>query len=378
MYQPACPVDVRILPPAEAQGAVRAMLGKPAKLLVLASRSRCAQLCLTPFLTALQGDGHAVQLYADIPANPSVGDVAALLARLWELPFEPSAILAVGGGSCIDLGKAAATLYHLLPAPDTQAVRKAITEQAYRTPHVNIDLIAMPTTAGTGSEVTRWATVWDPEQQRKLSVDHPQGFPKGAVIVPEWTFNMPPALTLSTGLDALTHAMEAFWAVARNPLSQELALTAASKIVDALPEALCKPDDPAARQALCLGSVLAGLAFSQTRTTACHSISYPLTLLRGVPHGFAAALTLSSVMRRNAAAVPEMDRLDAVFDGAEGLDAWLDDVTRGVQPLTLRAFGFTPSDLPVAAALAFTAGRMDNNPIVFSQAGVLEILQENF
>lgn len=377
MYQSICPVDVRVLPPAEAQQAVRAMLGKPARLLALASRARCAELNLTPFWTALQGDGHAVQLYTDIPANPTVSDVAALLTRLRALPFEPTAILAVGGGSCIDLGKAAAALYHLLPVPGEHAVREAIAAKAYLNPHICIDLIAMPTTAGTGSEVTRWATVWDPANLRKLSVDLPQGFPRGAVVVPEWTLNMPRPLTLSTGLDALTHAMEAYWAVARNPLSQELALAAARQICTALPAALRHTDDLPARQALCLGSLLAGLAFSQTRTTACHSISYPLTLLRGVPHGFAAALTLSSVMRRNAGVVPEMERLSAVFDEAEGLDAWLFDVSRGIQTLTLGAFGFTAAELPAVAENTFTAGRMDNNPILFTQADVLEILTEN-
>ena len=110
MLTPLCPVDVRVLPAGEAMAAVRATLPTPRRLLVLASRGRSAALGLAAFFTALQGDGHAVQLYGDIPSNPSVGDVAALLTRLREQPFEPTAILCIGGGSCIDLGKAAAAL----------------------------------------------------------------------------------------------------------------------------------------------------------------------------------------------------------------------------------------------------------------------------
>lgn len=377
MYLPLCPVDVRVLDVKRGQQAIRDLLDKPARLLVLASRTRCAELNLTPFFTALQGDGHAVQLYTDIPTNPSVADVAALLARLKEEPFEPTAILCIGGGSCIDLGKAAAALYHLLPKPTAQAVREVILTKAYTLAHPCIDLLTMPTTSGTGSEVTRWATIWDGENRQKLSVDHAQGFPKAAVLIPEWTAGMPAAVTLSTGLDALSHAMEAYWAVARNPLSQELALLATTKVCDALPKALATPDDLPVRREMCVASLLAGLAFSQTRTTACHSISYPLTMLKGVPHGYAVAVTLSSVMRRNAKAVPEMERLEAVFDEAEGFDAWLEQTAKGVQTLRLSAFGVTDTDLPAISELTFTAGRMDNNPILFTPEQVLDILREN-
>ena len=377
MFQPMCPVDVRVLPPEEAKKAVRSMLPNPTRLLVLASRGRCTALGLATFFGALQSDGHALQLYSDIPANPSVEDVSALLIRLREQPFEPTAILAIGGGSCIDLGKAASALYNLLAKPTVDAVREAIVSKVYAQPHACVPLIAMPTTAGTGSEVTRWATIWDATLTQKRSIDDAQGYPRAAIIVPEWTVDMPAALTLSTGLDALSHAMESFWAVSRNPVAQELALLSVRKVVDALPLVLAKPDDVQARRDMCLASLLAGFAFSQTRTTACHSISYPLTMLYGLPHGFAAAITLSSVMRRNRAAVPELERLMAVFADFGGFDAWLESVTRDIQRVTLGAFGITQADLPAIAQLTFTAGRMDNNPIVFTYEQVMEILLEN-
>ena len=377
MYHPICPVDVRVTDAAEGQRAVRDWLKNPQRLLVLASKSRCAELNLTPFFTALQGDGHAVQLYTDIAPNPTVEDVAALLKRLKEQPFEPTAILAIGGGSCMDLGKAVAALGNLPQPPTPASVREALNSKAYAAADKRPELIAMPTTAGTGSEVTRWATVWDPQEKRKLSIDTPEGYPAAAVIIPEWTVGMPPSITLSTGLDALSHAMEAFWAVSRNPLSQELAIAAVTKIRDALPAALADLGDRNARQEMALGSLMAGIAFSQTRTTACHSISYPLTMLHGIPHGFATAITLSSVMRRNAAAVPEINRLEEVFYDAEGFDAWMEDTADGIEPLTLSGFGVKEADLREICNLAFTPGHMDNNPVAFTQADVMEILHES-
>ena len=377
MYHPICPVDVRVINAVDGQRAVRDWLKGTHRLLVLASKSRCAELNLTPFFTALQGDGHAVQLYTAIAPNPTVDDVAALLARLKEEPFEPTAILAIGGGSCIDLGKACAALCGLPGQPTAASVREALANKAYVSDRPRPELIAMPTTAGTGSEVTRWATVWDPQEKRKLSIDHPDGYPSAAVIVPEWTVGMPASLTFSTGLDALAHAMEAFWAVNRNPLSQELAIAAVTKIRDALPAALADLGDRNARQEMALGSLMAGMAFSQTKTTACHSISYPLTMLHGIPHGFAAAITLSSVMRRNAEAVPEIARLEEVFYDAEGFDAWLEDTADGIASLSLSSFGVKEADLREICNLAFTPGHMDNNPVAFTQADVMEILHES-
>ncbi|MCE5343154.1 MAG: phosphonoacetaldehyde reductase [Eubacteriales bacterium] len=377
MYLPFCPVDVRVLNAADALPALRERLSPSEKILLLASRSRYAALGLEAFVAALREDGHTVTHYPEITPNPTIDDVVALLDFLRRRAFAPTTILAIGGGSCIDLGKAAGALYPLLPVPTADAVRKALQTRAYAQPHDRAAVFAMPTTAGTGSEVTPWATLWDPQEGRKLSLDDTGGFPKAALIVPEWTCGLPVEITLSTGLDALSHAMEAFWAVRREPLSQELALAAAVKVRDALPAALQNPLDLDARREMALGSLLAGLAFSRTRTTACHSISYPLTLLFGIPHGFAVALTLSSVLKRNEAAVPEITRLTAVFSGQGGFENWLTRVSRSVQPLRLSAFGLTDTDLPAVRDRAFTPGHMDNNPVPFTPDEVLAILREN-
>jgi alcohol dehydrogenase class IV len=377
MFSPFCPVDIRVLTAHGALPALREMLSPKRQILLLASRSRFAAFGLDTFAAALRGDGHTVLHYPDISPNPTVDDVAALLQALQQKSFLPTAILAVGGGSCIDLAKAVGALQPLLPTPTADEVRIALRTRAYAQPQERAAVFALPTTSGTGSEVTPWATLWDPREGKKLSLDDVLSFPKAALLVPEWTCGTPAGITLATGLDALSHAMEAFWAVKREPISQELALLAISKVRDALPAALQSPDALAPRREMALGSLMSGLAFSRTRTTACHSISYPLTLSFGIPHGFAVALTLASVLRRNRKVVPEIMRLDAVFGGAKGFDAWLTDVTQEVQPLRLSAFGVTAEDLPAICARANTQGRMDNNPVAFSTEELTEILAEN-
>ena len=380
-YSPFSPVDIRISPVAEGEAAVRSMLyGKARRLLVMVPRQLSAKLALTAFLTALQSDGHSIHLVTDIPANPSVQDIAALLADLRAQEFNPTRILCIGGGSCMDFGKALSALWLLNPAltASTEAVRQAILEKHYlQAANPFISLLAMPTTSGTGSEVTRWATIWDPEKKQKLSIDSPKLFPKAAILIPEWTVSMPAPLTLSTGLDALAHAMEAFWARAATPLSGALALSAVQQVRQYLPQVLNAPTGVSLRQEMCTASLLAGLPFSITRTTACHSLSYPLTLLHGIPHGFAAAVSLPSVLRRNRTALPAISHLEKIFESDGGFAVWLRSLCEPIQPLSLSAFGICESQLPAIAELAFTAGRMDNNPVSFTTAEVLAILRES-
>lgn len=380
-FHPFSPVDIRILPKVEGLCAVRTLLkGQKHNLLALAPRSLCTGLGLAAFFTALQSDGHAVQLVADIPANPSVEDVTDLLSQLHQKQFQPTILLAIGGGSCMDLAKAVSALFHHpgLKQPGADDIRLAIEHKTYTGAQAYVPLIAMPTTSGTGSEVTKWATIWDASNRRKLSLEDERCFARAAVLIPEWTAGMPPALTVSTGLDAVSHAAEAFWAKTRTPLSQALALCAIQKARDFLPQALRTPDSLAAREGMCIASLLAGLSFSLTRTTACHSISYPLTLLFGIPHGFAAALSLPSVMERNRAAVPEIGQIDAIFAPDGGLHAWMESLCKDIHPLTLSAFGLLRENLPSIVELTFTAGRMDNNPVLFSKSEVLDILTECF
>ena len=376
-FSPFSPVDIRILPRDQGTAALESLLQGVDGVAVLASASMIKRLELGPLIERLLAS-HGGILLREIPANPTVSDVCHTLRALDGRKI--NALVAIGGGSCIDLAKAVSALHNLLSGEELseEAVREAIRQRAYTAPHSFINIIALPTTAGTGSEVTKWATVWDPKHHQKLSIDCLENYPKAAICIPEWTALMSPELTLSTGLDALSHAMEAFWANSRTPLSQALAISAIEKIRLYLPRVMLPEGagDLEARREMCLGALLAGLAFSITRTTACHSISYPLTMLFGIPHGFAAAMTLCAVLARNEDKVPRIREIRALFAGEGGLPAWLFRLTEPVKPLRLSSFGMRAQDLNAIVELTFTTGRMDNNPTLFSKQEVFNILKE--
>ena len=173
-------------------------------------------------------------------------------------------------------------------------------------------IIAIPTTAGTGSEVTMWGTIWDEQTAGKHSISHPALYPETALLDPELTLSVPRETTVASALDALSHAMEAIWNRAANPVSDALATGAIGLIPGALRSVLAAPGDTAAREALLKGSLLAGLAISSTRTALAHSISYPLTAELGLPHGIACSITLPELLLAVAESQP--DRAGLIVD----------------------------------------------------------------
>lgn len=300
---------------------------------------------------------------------------------VWEALRAPgdarlSHVIAIGGGSVIDLAKAVVALWGGRPFADARQVMEAVRTKAYLKEEggAGIAITAVPTTAGTGSEVTAWATVWDADERKKYSVDAPWLVPQRVWMVPELTLSLPPRQTLSTGLDAVCQAAEAYWAKRSDPLVKAVAVRAVEMASRALPQILAQGNDLQARRDMCTASLLSGIAFSKTRTTACHSISYPLTAEFGVEHGFAAALTLAPVAAINSRAV-DCTELYAAFQGFGEIGAWVDSVSRNVQCMRLSAFGVAEKDIPLIAEKAFTAGRMDNNPVDLDQDDVVDILK---
>jgi len=334
-YQPFSPVDIRFASMNEIEQQMSMLENN--HVLIIADEGTLQRLeAYNSFYNYLT-KSISSYIISEYVSNPSVADVLKYLNLLRkEKSFDY--ILAIGGGSCIDLAKSISALHGLAAERELcyQDIVDSIQKKTYLQGYEPIDIIALPTTAGTGSEVTKWATVWDFEANKKLSIDNIGCFPKFAYLIPELTESMPKRLTLSTGLDALSHATEAFWAKKRTPLSQSLALASAAHIKKSLPVVLAEPTNLTARTDMCMGSLLAGLAFSITRTTACHSISYPLTLQFGVDHGFASALTLASVFEINKEAVPELSQINSLFGDFK---RWISDISQGIQKLKLSEFG---------------------------------------
>ena len=163
--------------------------------------------------------GFEIQTVCFEASNPTVNQLFAVYEATRD--FSPEAVVAVGGGSTMDVGKSLCCLYgHRIP--DVDALREMIREKNYGTPQAQ--WIGVPTTAGTGSEVTCWATIWDPEQDAKRSVECRENYAWAALVDPHLTEGMPLKLAVSSGLDAAAHAVESYWARGTNCVSRALAL----------------------------------------------------------------------------------------------------------------------------------------------------------
>lgn len=296
-----------------------------------------------------------------------------------EITFKPELIIAIGGGTSIDFAKAISSLYDYSQEGEisVEEVVDLITSKRYLENNNHIPIIASSTTAGTGSDCTKWATIWDFDNTKKYSIDADYLYPVESWLIPELTLTLPKKLTLSTGLDALSHACEAYWSVSTNKIVQVLARDAISLIVNYLPLVLDDMSNLEYRKKVYRGAFFAGLAFSNTRTTACHSISYPLTLLYGIEHGLAVSLTLGEVLKRNKEYIQDYDLfLDAWnANGVDDITSWIDDVSKDIQVLRLSEFNIKKEEIDDIIKLTFTGGRMDNNPIVFNEEEVKEILE---
>lgn len=372
--QPFCTTAVTFCTKDELQND---LLSLPAhSLLLVMSESSAARWDFGNWISCLR-ETYSLNWLMKVPANPTQRDILASLNSLKEIP---QCIVAIGGGSAIDLAKGIALFADMREHLTVTELTESIKWKKYLsgTNKNTVPIIAVPTTAGTGSEVTQWATVWDTDRGCKYSIDSPELKPKRAYVVPELTLTLPAFLTLSTGLDALSHAIEAYWSKHTNPLVQDLALRSIRIILETLPCLTLEVKNGRAAEALrekqCRASLLAGLAFSQTRTTACHSISYPLTMLYDIPHGYAAAMTLAEVAKQNAGHFPGDEELFSLFVQYGGLQNWLDQTCAGVKALRLSCFGISKMDIPNIVCRAFTGGRMDNNPVNFVERDVEEIL----
>lgn len=237
-----------------------------------------------------------VAVIDDVTPNPDVRQVDAQADRLRGSALD--AVMALGGGSTIDTAKGLARLL-------AQRHEVRLTGH-FRDGHplepAALPLIAIPTTSGTGAEVTPFGTIWDFERGRKYSITGDTSYPALAVLDPQLTAGLPPEPTLCSGLDAISHAFESAWNVNANPVTQGLVTQSLRLSLDALPAAMERPDDLEARARMMQASLLAGLAISQTRTALAHSISYPLTTRLGLPHGLACSFTLPALLEFNAGA----------------------------------------------------------------------------
>ena len=240
---------------------------------------------------------------ASVQPNPTIASIREHAAILLE-KRDIEVIVALGGGSTIDTAKGIAAIASGGFSADwfSSHLREGVEFPAVFSPPA---IIAIPTTAGTGSEVTMWGTVWDEDTGAKYSISHPKLYAERAVLVPELTATMPGDLTLYSALDGLSHCKESIWNRRSNAVSEAFATAGLVRILPNVDNAVKNPDDITVRRHLQEGALLGGLAISCTQTALAHSISYPLTSKLGMPHGLACGFTLPELMRFNADLAPD-------------------------------------------------------------------------
>ncbi|PKP71921.1 MAG: alcohol dehydrogenase [Alphaproteobacteria bacterium HGW-Alphaproteobacteria-5] len=277
---------------------------------------------LDSFFAACDAEGLKGIVYDGVEPNPSIENIEA--ARKLYLDNSCDGIVAFGGGSVIDSAKALA-----VSAGDFANVQAFLEGRIGADVVAATPIIAVPTTFGTGSEVTSWATIWDTDARKKYSLARPDLYPEHAIVDPRTSLGVPAGLTLATGLDALSHALESIWNVNANPISANHAVFAATELLDALPRLVERLDDLELRARVARASLFAGLAFSNTKTALAHSLSYYLTLHHGTVHGIACSFCLPAVMRavigQDEACDHALQRVFGpdLFAGADRLEAFL-------------------------------------------------------
>ena len=289
-------------------------------------------------------------------------------------------VIGIGGGSVLDTGKAIAAL--LTNGGDVFDYLEVI-GRAQPLPEPPLPYIAAPSTAGTGTEVTRNAVLLSPEHRVKVSLRSPLMLPRLAVIDPELTHSMPPIVTASTGLDALTQVMEPFVSNRANPLTDAVCREGLARVARSLRRAFTD-GDPAAREDMCVASLCGGLALANARLGAVHGFAGPLGGMFPAPHGAVCARLLPFVMETNVRALqsrapdsPALARYDeiarlltgrATATAAEGV-AWVQDLCAALDVPPLGAYGLTADQFPDVVEKSARASSMQGNPIPLNSDG---------
>lgn len=305
-------------------------------------------------------------VYAEVPQDSSTTTIAEALASLNSEGCD--IVIGLGGGSSMDTAKAVA-----ISKTNPGSIEDYAGLEKLRV--APLPVIAVPTTAGTGSEVSYWSVMTDDRTGLKISVGGKMVFPEVAICDPDLTMSLPPGLTASTGMDALTHAIESFVNNATQPVSKALSLRAIELIGKYLRSAATNGNNREARYGMMLGSTLAGIAMNPTRLGIAHALAMPLGSWHlKIPHGLANAITLPHVMAFNLpgnvegyAAVAR-----ALGERVEGLSCReaADRAVSAVRQLNedvgivhgLGHYGLTEEDVPKVVEEAMKSGNMQVNP----------------
>jgi alcohol dehydrogenase len=312
--------------------------------------------------------GLEVDVFDAVTSDPLTTTVEEVRDRILERGHD--ATVGIGGGSSLDVAKAAAALAKNPGAPGDYVGREKLE-------HDPLPIFAVPTTAGTGSEVTIWSVLTDERTGAKVSIGSVRMMPRVALLDPELTYGLPPALTAATGMDALSHAIESYGSVWNHPIAESLALRAVELIGRHLRTAVEHGSDRDARRGMLMASLISEMAANSTRLGLCHALALPIGAVHHVPHGLANAMLLAEVADFNAGADPERYRtisrlLDETDDAGVAIDRLRRDI--GITE-RLSDWKIQASDFGRLAEMAMKSDNVQANPREADQAELIAVLQ---
>lgn len=334
-----------------------------------------------PIKENLQSQGFNVSLYDSISQNPRDTECIAGAKIFKEEGIQ--AVVAIGGGSAMDTGKAIALLGPNGGVPTDYADGKRQYENI-------APIICVPTTAGTGSEVTRSSVITEAETHRKMTLKHSSLRPMMAILDPELTFSVPPSVTAATGVDALVHAIEGYTCKVSNPISQALGAKAMETIVASLQTAFENGSDEKARLNMLKGSLLAGLCFGSADVAAVHCLAEALGGLYDTPHGIANSVFLPYVLKFNAEDNTEMHADLSRYMGfakdsdsdqlaVEKLISGIETFTAALNIPKLKDLGYVnETDFPRIVELAVQNGSTPSNVRTVTESDYMNILENAY
>ncbi len=349
-----------------------ALLDVPIKRIALITQPAMEALgVIAQVIAALAAKDIEVLIVRNVEPEPTIGNVETVF-REQVAPFAPQAILSIGGGSVLD----AAKLFAVRLTND-QPLREWLGIDLIK--HPGVPLILVPSTAGTGSEVTPNAIVTLPDEELKVGIVSRHLLPQLVILDASLTLKLPQPITAATGMDAFVHALESYISTKANPISDMFAMESMRLIGANIVEAYQHGDSIKAREAMMLGSMYGGLALTAAGTAAVHALAYPLGGMFNITHGVANAMLLPHVMAFNLdAIVPRLANVaralalstaaDSDADAAQKLIEQIAAWTAAVDiPQDLRAFGVGEQHLDALAVAASKVKRLlGNNPKVLS------------
>lgn len=361
-------------------GAITAQLGKRALVVTGRNTSRADQL-----LADLQPHDVSALTFA-VPGEPELATIeqGTKLAKAEQCDF----VIGFGGGSALDTAKAIAAMLknegELLDYVEIIGRGEPLKKRS-------APFIAIPTTAGTGSEVTRNAVLSSPEHKVKVSLRSPLMLARVAVIDPELTYDLPPALTASTGLDAFTQLIEPFVCSRANPMTDGWCVEGIHRVTRSLREAVRGGQNPRAREDMAMASLFGGLALANAGLGAVHGIAGPIGGMFPAPHGAVCAALLPQVMATNICALHERDERNQALNryvriaqictggGHATADAgveWVRELVADLQIPPLRVYGVRAEHIAELVTRAANASSMKANPIVLTSEELSQTLRQ--